>query len=102
MVSSATAPQSRPGLIPDEREAFRRDGFLILRGLATPDDVAALRAVAVDRPLAGDEDEVLPDEGNPRLPGEGRDGPQRNISALVIRSGTCRAVIVVSPPPAPL
>lgn len=48
MVSSATAPQSRPGLIPDEREAFRRDGFLILRGLATPDDVAALRAVAVD------------------------------------------------------
>lgn len=48
MVGSAIARQSVAGLAPTEQDAFERDGFLILRGLAGAEQVAALRAVAVE------------------------------------------------------
>lgn len=46
MVSSAAARQTASGLTPGEQSRFEQDGFLILRGFATPDQVAVLRAVA--------------------------------------------------------
>lgn len=46
MVSSALAWQTAHGLTPVEQEQFRQDGFLILRGFATSEQVAALRAIA--------------------------------------------------------
>ncbi|HEY9198883.1 MAG TPA: phytanoyl-CoA dioxygenase family protein [Gammaproteobacteria bacterium] len=46
MVSSAAARQPAHGLTQIELERFQQDGFLILRGLSTPEQTAALRAVA--------------------------------------------------------
>lgn len=51
MVSSAVAWQAAQGLTPVEQERFQQDGFLILRGLATSDEVAMLRAVAEEHLL---------------------------------------------------
>lgn len=48
MVSSAIARQSARGLTPAERENFQRDGFLILRGLAAPEQIAGLRTIAAE------------------------------------------------------
>lgn len=48
MVNIAVDWQADSGLSPAEQEQFQRDGFLILRGFADADQVAALRAVAVD------------------------------------------------------
>jgi phytanoyl-CoA hydroxylase len=48
MVNFAVDWQADSGLSPAELEQFQRDGYLILRGFAGADQVAALRAVAVD------------------------------------------------------
>lgn len=48
MVNIAVDRPADPGLSPAEQEQFRRDGFLILRGFTGADQVAALRAIAVD------------------------------------------------------
>lgn len=49
MVHHAVDRQADPGLSPAELEQFRHDGFLILRGFASVEQIAALRAVAVDQ-----------------------------------------------------
>lgn len=49
MVITALDWQADRGLSPAEQEDFHRDGYLILRGFADAEQVAALRAVAEDQ-----------------------------------------------------
>lgn len=48
MVSIAVDWQADSGLSPAEQEQFQRDGFLILRGFTDAEQVAGLRAIAVE------------------------------------------------------